>query len=90
MSREFKTMDGNTAAHVAYAFTECCRDIPDSPSSVMAEETDKWAAHGKRTCSDAPVKVVEMQLKPSRRRGTLALWRPAPLPPHTRPHRVCC
>lgn len=62
MSREFKTMDGNTAAaHVAYAFTDVAAIYPITPSSVMAEETDKWAAHGKKNLFGRPVKVVEMQ-----------------------------
>ena len=51
-------MDGNTAAaHVAYAFTDVAAIYPITPSSVMAEETDKWAAHGKRICSDARLKL---------------------------------
>ncbi|HHV51429.1 MAG TPA: pyruvate:ferredoxin (flavodoxin) oxidoreductase [Clostridiales bacterium] len=62
MARKFKTMDGNSAAaHVAYAFTDVAAIYPITPSSVMAEETDKWAAHGKTNLFGRPVKVVEMQ-----------------------------
>ncbi len=62
MSRQMKTMDGNTAAaHVAYAFTEVAAIFPITPSSNMAEETDKWAASGRKNIFGQPVKVVEMQ-----------------------------
>ena len=62
MARKFKTMDGNNAAaHVAYAFTDVAAIYPITPSSVMAEETDKWAAAGKTNLFGRPVKVTEMQ-----------------------------
>ena len=52
MARKQKTMDGNTAAaHVAYAFTEVAAIYPITPSSVMAELSDKWAG---RICSASP------------------------------------
>ena len=45
--RQMKTMDGNTAAaHVSYAFTEVAAIYPITPSSNMAEETDKMSANG--------------------------------------------
>ena len=45
MARKMKTMDGNNAAaHVSYAFTDVAAIYPITPSSVMAEVTDKWAA----------------------------------------------
>ncbi|MBP3686580.1 MAG: hypothetical protein J6J21_06075, partial [Clostridia bacterium] len=48
MARKKLTMDGNTAAaHVSYAFTEVAGIYPITPSSPMAESTDKWAAEGK-------------------------------------------
>ena len=47
MARKLKTMDGNTAAAtVSYAFTEVAAIYPITPSSVMAELTDEWSAHG--------------------------------------------
>ena len=62
MSRQRKTMDGNTAAaHVSYAFTETAAIFPITPSSVMAELTDKWAANGRLNIFGQPVKVAEMQ-----------------------------
>ncbi len=42
MSRKTKTMDGNSAAaYVSYAFTDVAAIYPITPSSNMAEETDK-------------------------------------------------
>ena len=62
MARKFKTMDGNNAAaHVSYAFTDVAAIYPITPSSVMAEETDKWAAAGQENVFGRPVKVAEMQ-----------------------------
>ncbi|MDD3692323.1 MAG: pyruvate:ferredoxin (flavodoxin) oxidoreductase [Oscillospiraceae bacterium] len=62
MSRKFKTMDGNSAAaHVSYAFTDVAAIYPITPSSVMAEETDKWSANGVKNLFGQPVKVAEMQ-----------------------------
>ncbi len=55
-------MDGNTAAaHVSYAFTEVAGIYPITPSSPMAEATDKWSAEGKKNLFGQPVKIVEMQ-----------------------------
>ncbi len=62
MARKLKSMDGNTAAaHVAYAFTELATIYPITPSSVMAELADKWAANGLKNIFGQPVRVVEMQ-----------------------------
>jgi pyruvate-ferredoxin/flavodoxin oxidoreductase len=62
MARKMKTMDGNTAAaHVSYAFTDVAAIYPITPSSNMAEATDKWAAEGKKNIFGQEVKVVEMQ-----------------------------
>ncbi|MBQ4100706.1 MAG: pyruvate:ferredoxin (flavodoxin) oxidoreductase [Oscillospiraceae bacterium] len=62
MSRQMKTMDGNTAAaHVSYAFTDLAAIYPITPSSVMAEVTDKWSAEGRKNIFGREVKVVEMQ-----------------------------
>ncbi|MBR0374865.1 MAG: pyruvate:ferredoxin (flavodoxin) oxidoreductase [Mogibacterium sp.] len=55
-------MDGNTAAaHVAYAFSEVAAIFPITPSSVMAENIDAWAAAGRKNIFGEQVKVVEMQ-----------------------------
>jgi len=62
MSRQMKTMDGNTAAaYASYLFTEVAGIFPITPSSPMAEQVDEWSAHGKKNMFDQPVKVVEMQ-----------------------------
>ena len=47
MARKMKTMDGNSAvAHVSYAFTDVAAIYPITPSSVMADLTDKFSAQG--------------------------------------------
>ena len=57
-----KTMDGNNAAaHVSYAFTDLAAIYPITPSSVMAEVTDKWSADGRTNIFGQKVKVIEMQ-----------------------------
>ena len=62
MARKLKTMDGNSAAaHVAYAFTELAAIYPITPSSVMAELADSWAAEGRKNVFGQTVKLVEMQ-----------------------------
>ena len=62
MARKMKTMDGNNAAaHVSYAYTDVAAIYPITPSSVMAEVTDKWAADGKENIFGEKVRVVEMQ-----------------------------
>jgi len=62
MSRQKISMDGNNAAaHVSYAFTEVTGIYPITPSSVMAEVTDKWSADGKKNIFGQKVKVVELQ-----------------------------
>ncbi len=62
MARKMKTMDGNSAtAHVSYAFTDVAAIYPITPSSVMADETDKYAASGVKNLFGRQVKVTEMQ-----------------------------
>lgn len=62
MARKMKTMDGNNAAaHVSYAFTDVAAIYPITPSSVMAEVTDKWAADGRVNAFGTKVMVQEMQ-----------------------------
>ena len=76
MARKMKTMDGNSAAaHVSYAFTDVAAIYPITPSSVMADETDKYAAAG---------------LRPVLPALSTALWPLAPSPPPTLPPRACC
>ena len=62
MARKLKTMDGNNAAaHVAYAFTDVAAIYPITPSSVMAEHIDEWAAGGRKNLFGQTVRVAEMQ-----------------------------
>ena len=62
LKRKMKTMDGNSAAaHVSYAFTDVAAIYPITPSSVMADETDKYAAAGRKNIFGQEVKVTEMQ-----------------------------
>ncbi len=62
MSRKTKTMDGNSAAaYVSYAFTDVAAIYPITPSSNMAEETDKMSAAGQKNLLGQEVKVAEMQ-----------------------------
>ena len=62
MARKMKTMDGNTAAaHASYAFTDVAAIFPITPSSPMAEITDKWATEGKKNIFGNTVKLTEMQ-----------------------------
>ncbi len=62
MGRKMKTMDGNNAAaYASYAFTDVAAIYPITPSSTMAEVTDKWAAAGMKNIFGRTVKVAEMQ-----------------------------
>lgn len=62
MARKKITMDGNTAAaHVSYAFTEVAAIYPITPSSVMAELTDKWSAEGRKNMFGQEARVSVMQ-----------------------------
>ena len=62
MARKLLTMDGNTAAaHVSYAFTEVAAIYPITPSSVMAELADKWAAEGRANIFGQAARVSVMQ-----------------------------
>ncbi len=57
-----QTIDGNTAAsHVAYAFSEVAAIYPITPSSVMGEVADEWAANGRKNLFGQPLRVVELQ-----------------------------
>ena len=62
MARNMKTMDGNSAvAHVSYAFTDVAAIYPITPSSVMADLTDKFSAQGAKNLFGRQVQVTEMQ-----------------------------
>ncbi|MBQ9673456.1 MAG: pyruvate:ferredoxin (flavodoxin) oxidoreductase [Ruminococcus sp.] len=62
MARKMKTMDGNSAtAHVSYAFTDVAAIYPITPSSAMADETDKYATAGRKNLFGREVQVTEMQ-----------------------------
>lgn len=62
MAREFKSMDGNSAAaYVSYAFTEVAGIYPITPSSPMADLVDQWSAAGKKNIFGTEVKVCEME-----------------------------
>ena len=62
MARKMKTMDGNSAvAHVSYAFTDVAAIYPITPSSVMADLTDKFSAQGAKNIFGRQVQVTEMQ-----------------------------
>ena len=60
--RKTKTMDGNTAAaYASYPFTDVAAIYPITPSSPMAEETDKMATAGVKNLFGQTVKVSELQ-----------------------------
>lgn len=62
MARKMKAMDGNSAvAHVSYAFTDVAAIYPITPSSVMADLTDKFSAQGAKNLFGRQVQVTEMQ-----------------------------
>ena len=59
MARQMKTMDGNSAvAHVSYAFTDVAAIYPITPSSVMADLTDKFSAAGQKNLFGREVQVT--------------------------------
>ena len=81
-----KTIDGNTAAaHVAYAFSDVAAIYPITPSSVMGEQVDDWAAYGRKNLFGQELLVREMQseagaagaLHGSLAAGALSTWRDA-------------
>ncbi|MGI6355148.1 MAG: pyruvate:ferredoxin (flavodoxin) oxidoreductase [Lentisphaeria bacterium] len=56
------TIDGNTAAsQIAYAFSEVAAIYPITPSSVMGELADSWAASGLKNMFGRPLNIMEMQ-----------------------------
>ncbi len=62
MAGKMVTIDGNTAAsQVAYAFSEVAAIFPITPSSVMGELADAWAAKGRKNMFGKTLSVIEMQ-----------------------------
>jgi len=62
MAREFRSIDGNTAAtYVAYAFSDVAAIYPITPSSVMGEVADSMSAQGILNLFGQKLKVMEMQ-----------------------------
>ena len=62
MKKNYVVMDGNTAAaYSAYAFTEVAAIYPITPSSPMAEHTDRWSAQGRLNMFGQRVQLTEMQ-----------------------------
>ncbi len=60
--KEYEPIEGNTAAtHVAYAFSEVAAIYPITPSSLMGELADAWAAQGRKNIFGQKLNVVEMQ-----------------------------
>lgn len=61
-NKTYATMDGNSAAaYSAYAFSEVAAIYPITPSSVMADVTDKYSVAGKKNIFGTEVEVMEMQ-----------------------------
>ncbi|KAK2959224.1 Pyruvate:ferredoxin oxidoreductase [Blattamonas nauphoetae] len=59
---KIECFDGNScAAHVAYALSDNSVIFPITPSSVMGELIDEWAAAGRKNIFDQVVSVTEMQ-----------------------------
>ncbi len=62
MSKQMKTMDGNTAAaYSSYAFIDVAGIYPITPSSPMAEHVDEWSATGMKNLYGQQVSVVQLQ-----------------------------
>lgn len=62
MKKVFEPIEGNTAAtHVAYAFSEVAAIYPITPSSLMGELADAWAAQGRKNIFGQTLEVIEMQ-----------------------------
>ncbi|MBN1270710.1 MAG: pyruvate:ferredoxin (flavodoxin) oxidoreductase [Candidatus Aminicenantes bacterium] len=62
MKKDFQPIEGNTAAtHVAYAFSDVAAIYPITPSSLMGELADSWAAQGRKNIFGQTLDVIEMQ-----------------------------
>lgn len=61
-NQSISAIDGNTAAaHASYAFTEVAAIYPITPSSVMADVTDRYSVAGKKNIFGSEVQITEMQ-----------------------------
>ncbi len=62
MTKEMKTIDGNTAAaHVAYAMSDVATLYPITPSSPIGEIADEWAASGRKNIFGQAMTVRQLQ-----------------------------
>src|SRR5450756_1985554 len=62
MSKEIVMIDGNeAAAYSAYHTSEVIAIYPITPSSLMGEYADQWAAEGRQNIWGSVPTVVEMQ-----------------------------
>jgi pyruvate-ferredoxin/flavodoxin oxidoreductase len=62
MKKVYEPIEGNTAAtHVAYAFSDVAAIYPITPSTLMGELADAWAAKGQKNLFGQTLDVVEMQ-----------------------------
>lgn len=62
MSKQYVTMDGNTAAaYISYAFSEVSAVFPITPSSTMAEVVEEWSTKSRKNMFGEPLKVINMQ-----------------------------
>ncbi|MCK5120062.1 MAG: hypothetical protein KAQ78_10775, partial [Candidatus Latescibacteria bacterium] len=62
MGKNMKTVDGNTAAsHVGYAMSDAAAIYPITPSSVMGEVADQWAAQGRKNIFGQILNVKQLQ-----------------------------
>ncbi len=60
--KKTKTWDGNTATtYIAYAMSDMAAIYPITPSSVMGELADEWAAEGKKNLMGQVPHIREMQ-----------------------------
>ena len=62
MSKDLRTIDGNTAAaYISYAFSDVAALYPITPSSVMGEVADEMRAKGVKNIFGQTVRIIEMQ-----------------------------
>ncbi len=62
MSKQMKTIDGNTAAaHVAYAMSDVAAIYPITPSTPMGETSDEWSAQGRNNIFGQQLLVRQLQ-----------------------------
>ncbi len=68
MSKDLRTIDGNTAAaYISYALSDVAALYPITPSSVMGEVADDMRAQGVKNIFGQTVRIIEMRnQKPAR------------------------